>query len=98
MKQMRNSPFITDLHNIWESIPNVGDGKVGMVEYDTKVIKLVCLRPCENEIVIGISIIEDGKEILVKEAPMIFNVLGEIIGGERHDGEKHIVMTLETSH
>ena len=83
--------FKKDLERITESIPNVGDGKVGIVEFEGKVIKLVCIRTDEG-IVICASILDGKKEVEVKLMSMTFDVLAEVIGGERNDGEKHIVL------
>lgn len=93
----KHKPFKRDLQKLLLTMPNIGDGKIGIIDYYNKTIKLVCLRIKEQSIIISVSIIEDDKEILVKDAVMTFDVLAELIGGEREDWKRRIVLVTTSS-
>lgn len=85
-------PFKQDLQRLLSSV-NIGDGKVGIIKYYNRAIKLVCIRTDES-IIISVAIIEGDKEIPVKDTLMTFDVLAELIGGEREDGDRHIILVI----
>ncbi len=70
-------------------LTNIDDGKVGIISYNDKIIKLVCYKQ-EGEIVVYVFILKDGEEIEVQTMLMTFDVLAKLIGGKRQDGEKYM--------
>jgi len=79
-------PFERDLKKL---LANIGNGKVGILSYHDKIIKLVCFKT-GNDIMVDVFILQDGEKVEVQMMLMTFDALAELIGGKRQDGEKHI--------